>query len=304
MTVASVPKAQTTAGAGGGNVSGTADSPAVTDLVQKALAAAPPSGSGLLTAISVIAAGFGMSWWIYTAINPADFMPSSDYTAFAGLFVASLGIERLLEPFSGFVVPSLEVEKQTRDSHVANAINAAPVTDALGASGQQPQAPPQAATGGTGAADDRLAGAGAPASAGLASVSPGGRGAEEGARQAAQAHWIKEAAKAQKNVNRLRATRGVFLWAVATVLAMLLAAVLGFFLLRSLETSHSPTAPPGVSIATNRKTGEKDPNRALDLLLTGLVVGAGTKPLHDLISQVQASKNNTKDPNATGTNAA
>jgi hypothetical protein len=36
--------------------------------------------------------------------------------------------------------------------------------------------------------------------------------------------------------------------------------------------------------------------RWVDLLVTGLAVGGGTKPLHDLISNLQASKEAKKDP--------
>ncbi|HEX5295607.1 MAG TPA: hypothetical protein VFW50_01245 [Streptosporangiaceae bacterium] len=32
------------------------------------------------------------------------------------------------------------------------------------------------------------------------------------------------------------------------------------------------------------------PNRWLDVAVTGLVLGAGTKPIHDMLSQVQATK--------------
>jgi hypothetical protein len=33
-----------------------------------------------------------------------------------------------------------------------------------------------------------------------------------------------------------------------------------------------------------------------DLLVTGLVVGAGTKPLHDLVSNIEHGKNAKLDP--------
>jgi len=80
-----------------------------------------------------------------------------------------------------------------------------------------------------------------------------------------------DAAKATaKSAANNRASRAVVLWAVASVVAMVVSAALGFFLLRSVD-----------STATS-------PNRFLDLIITGLVVGAGTKPLHDLVSRVQA----------------
>ena len=38
---------------------------------------------------------------------------------------------------------------------------------------------------------------------------------------------------------------------------------------------------------------------ALDILVTGLAIGGGTKPLHDLISNLQAAKDNRKNPSQT-----
>jgi hypothetical protein len=37
----------------------------------------------------------------------------------------------------------------------------------------------------------------------------------------------------------------------------------------------------------------------IDLLVTGLAIGGGTKPLHDLISNLQAAKIQKKDPSQT-----
>jgi hypothetical protein len=34
----------------------------------------------------------------------------------------------------------------------------------------------------------------------------------------------------------------------------------------------------------------------VDLVLSGLAVGSGTKPLHDLISNLQKAKEDTEDP--------
>jgi hypothetical protein len=33
-----------------------------------------------------------------------------------------------------------------------------------------------------------------------------------------------------------------------------------------------------------------------DILLTGLAIGGGSKPLHDLISRIEKAKNNASDP--------
>jgi hypothetical protein len=44
-----------------------------------------------------------------------------------------------------------------------------------------------------------------------------------------------------------------------------------------------------------RANGSGQPPFWVDLLVTGLVVGAGTKPLHDLVSSMEQSKNSKKD---------
>jgi hypothetical protein len=50
----------------------------------------------------------------------------------------------------------------------------------------------------------------------------------------------------------------------------------------------------GLTVSTDVLGREKNPNRLLDLLVTGLVVGAGTKPLHDLISPIQTTSAKSK----------
>jgi len=70
--------------------------------------------------------------------------------------------------------------------------------------------------------------------------------------------------------------RSVLMWGVACLLAMLASGALGVFLLHAVGLS---TVPP-----------------AVDIGVTGLAIGSGTKPLHDLISNIQASQgtNGTK----------
>jgi hypothetical protein len=102
----------------------------------------------------------------------------------------------------------------------------------------------------------------------------------------------KEAAVAQTDHHLTQAGRAVLMWATASVLAMCVCAALGIFLLRSVQT---PGQTPAKAAAASSAPGTaEDPNRLLDLLVTGLVVGAGTKPLHDLISQVQTSSGSSK----------
>ena len=62
-------------------------------------------------------------------------------------------------------------------------------------------------------------------------------------------------------------------WGTATAIAFLLCAELNITLLQAIR-SGSSGAPPFWA----------------DLLVTGLVVGAGTKPLHDLVANIDRGK--------------
>jgi len=79
---------------------------------------------------------------------------------------------------------------------------------------------------------------------------------------------LNEAARARADVDSLRATRAFVFWMISTGAGLLISGLAGFFLLRSVSVSHV--------------------NSVLDLLVTGLAIGAGTKLLHDLITRIQA----------------
>jgi hypothetical protein len=81
-----------------------------------------------------------------------------------------------------------------------------------------------------------------------------------------------EAAAAKATVARKESERAVVHWAVASVVSLAAPALLGVFFLRSVSAGATP------------------PNRFLDMVFTALIVGAGTKPLHDTISIIQAKK--------------
>jgi hypothetical protein len=86
------------------------------------------------------------------------------------------------------------------------------------------------------------------------------------------------AAAAQSRIARWRADRALIVFGVATVLGMFAAAKLGLYFLEAV----------GVVPGTVEKHWQ--------VLVTGLVVGGGTKPLHDLLTRIQRSKDNAKDP--------
>ncbi len=70
---------------------------------------------------------------------------------------------------------------------------------------------------------------------------------------------------------------------VATGLAFLLCAQLNITLLQAV-----------------RANGSGQPPFWADLLVTGLVIGAGTKPLHDLVSNIERGTDDKKGPPQTG----
>jgi hypothetical protein len=81
------------------------------------------------------------------------------------------------------------------------------------------------------------------------------------------------AVECQLAVDMCRRLTAVVTWGAATGLAFLLCAQLNITLMQAVRASGSG-APPFWA----------------DLVVTGLVVGAGTKPLHDLISNIERGK--------------
>jgi hypothetical protein len=82
----------------------------------------------------------------------------------------------------------------------------------------------------------------------------------------------------QNAVEICRRLTAVVTWGVATGLGFLLCAVLNITLMQAV-----------------RANGSGQPPFWADLLVTGLVVGAGTKPLHDLVANIERGKNAKRD---------
>jgi hypothetical protein len=81
-------------------------------------------------------------------------------------------------------------------------------------------------------------------------------------------------------MDRARGARGVIMWGLATGLSTVLAAGAGFYLLRQIAATPTWNGVPVW----------------VDALVTGLVVGSGTKPLHDLITRMQRQSNIIQTP--------
>ena len=86
------------------------------------------------------------------------------------------------------------------------------------------------------------------------------------------------AAKKQDALDRRRGERALVLWAVATILGIVASAVTGLYFVNMILAKYSTFSP------------------FLDVLVTGLVIGGGSKPLHDLIARLEKSKQQTEDP--------
>lgn len=84
----------------------------------------------------------------------------------------------------------------------------------------------------------------------------------------------------QRNVDQVRANLAVLVWAIASVVAMAVCGAFGVLLLTAIGL---------------------DAPEWFDIVVTGLAVGSGTKPLHDLISNVQKAKEQREDPVETTT---
>jgi hypothetical protein len=90
-----------------------------------------------------------------------------------------------------------------------------------------------------------------------------------------------KAAAAQRNVDQVRANTTVIVFGLASLLAMLAA---GLFEALLLET-----------VGVQGLGADGEDMVWIDILVTGLAIGAGTKPLHDLISNIKESKEGKQD---------
>ena len=86
----------------------------------------------------------------------------------------------------------------------------------------------------------------------------------------------KESEK-QKQFDAVQQERAVIAWALASVFSLLICGALGLGLIESVATIDA-------------EGGDKALFSRIDVIVTGLAVGAGTKPLHDLIARLEKAK--------------
>lgn len=80
----------------------------------------------------------------------------------------------------------------------------------------------------------------------------------------------------KEEVLQIEADRAVAFWAVATLLALGVCLILGLGLIESIASIGGGKVPSLF--------------KGADLVITAIAIGAGTKPLHDLIGVIQNSK--------------
>lgn len=85
---------------------------------------------------------------------------------------------------------------------------------------------------------------------------------------------VAGAAQAKANVEWVDFQRAVLFWGLASGVAMLAASALQLYFLRTVGITAGP--------------------RWVEILATGLIIGAGTKPLHDVTELISATKDTQK----------
>jgi hypothetical protein len=101
------------------------------------------------------------------------------------------------------------------------------------------------------------------------------KGADPAVPTAAVQSAANDAAKAKVKLTKRENERKLWFWAIATAVAAVAAATAGVFLVNSVGTITKLSDSSRSHVAYG-----------LDLAVTALIVGAGTKPLHDLIASV------------------
>jgi len=301
---------------------------------QPGVTAAAAQTSGTTPRWQVVAASFAaitVGWLLSITVNAA-FKPTAlvipaGIGLFAMLYAVTQGLERALEPVTSFFFCT-KTHTENRNATLAAAVNLQAATDeelpikltelATAAKVTQDlQGKPTQQQAGTGPLRRNLASDGVTAARTrvkeiiLPALEAAGPDPERVVKTLADTLHIPQneapaitkkaavdlAAAAQAELDQRRADKAVAYWALATILGLLLSATLGLYLLHIVGLRSDGLAADGTWTAgIGNAAGIR---HMLDLLVTGLAIGGGTKPLHDLISNLQATKTSKKDPSQT-----
>lgn len=187
--------------------------------------------------------------------SPSE-QPVEGLTIFAVFFVAALGIERLLEPISRAIVAPIKSEKRIA-AEQAEAKWIEDLADATTTQGRWVSAVQEVI--------DHVP----------AKESPETTAANDAAKKVTAAATTaqtsaNETATAVAKHETASLGGALLLWTLATIVSMLAAAKLNLYFLHTIGISSGPLW--------------------IEILATGLIIGAGTKPLHDLIELISKKK--------------
>ena len=214
-------------------------------------------------------------WVPHPPVEIGSVRPVDGLTIFAVFFVAALAIERLLEPLSNALLPKAQLAKNAHEAmkqarsktveyldRAAEQFTADEGNPVLKVEVPPSEAATQAATGATTPeqqddGDDRP-----PLT--TASTAPSKSEADPAEANAA----IQDAAAAVEALNVRKLQRATVFWAIATCLGMSVAAAMNLYFMNTV----------GITIG----------QRWEEILATGLIIGGGTKPLHDLVNLISS----------------
>lgn len=197
------------------------------------------------------------AWAIYEWRDPTEFKPEPGISIFAVLYIAAQAIERILEPFAPLVARTRKTEESEADEK-----DEADEADAPGGQGA-PRTRPATTTRFVSRKEQET----------LRSRSLAAAISTDDDLQ--KKRELEKAAAAQEAISRTRRNTALWLWTAATVIALLGSGLIGMTLLTTIGVAKAPVF--------------------VDLLVTGLAIGGGTKPLHDLIGNLEKAKEKKDD---------
>jgi hypothetical protein len=232
---------------------------------------------------------------INTRISDANFdkkgshtTPIDGLTIFAVFFVAAFAIERLLEPLAALLIPKQDVSDDlstsmgaakdaTIDFYKAQAAHAQAGHRLAAANDSATMAGSAMPDGSIGEQANPQQEQSQAAEAAKTAAAQQMRAATENmaAKHDTAQEMLDKAATAKAAYQDREYTRTVAFWAVATAVAMLGSASLHLYFLKAVGMSSS--------------------SRWLEILATGLIIGAGTKPLNDLTTKLSAQNGLASD---------
>jgi hypothetical protein len=220
----------------------------------------PVQGRYLVAAYALIAVGAIGGWLIYEYRDPVPPVVVSGLGVFAAFYVVAQGLERVLEPF------------QDRSGAILGGVKT-PKLDICAGENQAGQAAHEDSENVWRKSELKTRRAHAITTA-LCGASRSPQPTVPSESQVADAARV--AAETQAAVQQYRRNSTAFMWGLSSAMAILVSAAVGLALMHSVGVQDAPVL--------------------LDIIITGIIIGSGSKPLHDLISSIQVSKDSKKDP--------